>query len=270
MTTAHKPTFYPARGSSNQGSNILYQPTLMYSSKDLPGNLTLKKRKLGQGNKHDIKNIDFKSDLLERENKLKSKGISNLSLIGSIYADSEEADTNLLNQDYNQDITSDLLKIEEFNKKQRLDSNDISEVKFQVKTNNKDLSDTENNINDNVFVQDIDDEFDDDPENENSVDDDEEELMKEFEKIKKMREEEKKQKDIEEAEHIKEKNRENVLLGNPLLNTSLSSNYSLNKKWYEDTVFKNQSKNEPKVKKRFINDTVRSDFHRKFIAKSIQ
>jgi len=45
--------------------------------------------------------------------------------------------------------------------------------------------------------------------------------------------------------------------------------YSLTKRWYEETVFKNQTKMEPKAKKRFINDTVRSDFHRKFLTKYI-
>ena len=34
--------------------------------------------------------------------------------------------------------------------------------------------------------------------------------------------------------------------------------YSLKRKWYDETVFKNQSKVQKNVKKRFINDTVRS------------
>jgi protein CWC15 len=49
-----------------------------------------------------------------------------------------------------------------------------------------------------------------------------------------------------------------------------SSSYSLKRRWTEDTVFKNQMKGAPKEKKRFINDTVRSDFHRKFLNKYIQ
>ena len=40
-------------------------------------------------------------------------------------------------------------------------------------------------------------------------------------------------------------------------------------RWYEDAVFKNQAKNEPTERKRFINDTVRSDFHKKFLNKYI-
>ena len=59
---------------------------------------------------------------------------------------------------------------------------------------------------------------------------------------------------------------EEIMKGNPLMDGSA---YSLEKRWYEDTVFKNQAKTEPKDKKRFINDTVRSDFHKKFLSKYI-
>jgi protein CWC15 len=93
-----------------------------------------------------------------------------------------------------------------------------------------------------------------------------EQLMKEYERIKQMREKEKQQKELLEKEKLKEKTQEKILLGNPLLN----SKYSLKKKWFEDTVFKNQSKTEPKTKVRHVNDTVRSDFHRKFMSKYVQ
>lgn len=40
------------------------------------------------------------------------------------------------------------------------------------------------------------------------------------------------------------------------------------RRWDEDVVFKNQARDEPAKKKRFINDTVRSDFHRKVTERS--
>lgn len=270
MTTAHRPTYNPARGSNYQGGNKLYMPSLQYSSKDLPGNLKLKQRRPGQGTRRDVHGIDFKQELLAREQKSKIKNSSSFGLVSSIYGDGDdflEANSSFLGQ--NQDITSDLLGLEEPQKKQKLDEehSQISVIKKQ---------DTSSG---NVFVQDIDDEFDeqsdenpdkddDDDINDDDEDDedDEAELMKEYEKIKKMREEEKRQKEREQAEKIKQQSQEEILTGNPLLN----ANYSLKKKWFEDTVFKNQAKNEPKVKKRFVNDTVRSDFHRKFIARSVQ
>ena len=108
---------------------------------------------------------------------------------------------------------------------------------------------------------------DEESEDEEDEEDEDDELLREYEKIKKMREEEKKMKDMENSDKLKKQAEEQLLMGNPLVNVS---GYSLKRKWYEDTVFKNQSKNEPKTLKRFVNDTVRSDFHRKFLSKCMQ
>lgn len=83
MTTAHRPTYNPTKGGNIQGGNKLYYPSKQYSSKDLPGNLTLKKRYLGQGTKKEVLKRDFKKELLERENKAKIN--KNTSLINEIY-----------------------------------------------------------------------------------------------------------------------------------------------------------------------------------------
>jgi protein CWC15 len=271
MTTAHRPTYVPAKGSATQGGNKTYVQSQQHSSKDLPSNLTLKTRVEGQGNHKDVKRIDFKRELLERENKAKQlEG----GLYSSIYGDgtasefNEDGESNISNLTlglFSKDITSDLLGFGQPQKKQRLDSEDISEIKFERNINNIVDEDVGN-----IFPQDKDDEFeeskDEDNEDEDDDEDSEAELLREYEKIKRMREDERKEKEKLEAEKVKQETQESILMGNPLLNTS----YSLKKKWYEDTIFKNQSKNEQKVKKRFINDTVRSDFHRKFIAKSIQ
>jgi protein CWC15 len=276
MTTAHRPTYNPTRGGNIQGGNKLYNPSQQYSSKDLPGNLTLKKRKPGQGANSEIKTKDFKRELMERENKLKNK--YNLNLVSSIY---EEEESNYDHQSNLSkiDLTSDLLDLDTSKKKQRLDSfseeKDFSEIKSHTSNNN--ISLITGNENDFVFLQDKDDEFSEDERDKENVsnkqndynedEDTEEELYREYEKIKKMREEENKKLLKEQAEIIKQQTQEQVLIGNPLLNTG---SYSLKKKWFEDTVFKNQAKNEPKIKKRFVNDTVRSDFHRKFLSKSVQ
>jgi protein CWC15 len=42
------------------------------------------------------------------------------------------------------------------------------------------------------------------------------------------------------------------------------------RRWDDDVVFKNQTKHEPKTAKRFVNDTIRSDFHRRFLNKYIK
>ena len=45
--------------------------------------------------------------------------------------------------------------------------------------------------------------------------------------------------------------------------------FSIKRRWDDDVVFKNQARDEPNAKKRFINDTVRSDFHIKFLKRYI-
>jgi protein CWC15 len=42
------------------------------------------------------------------------------------------------------------------------------------------------------------------------------------------------------------------------------------RRWDEDVVFKNQTRGEVKAPRRFINDTVRSDFHRRFLERYIR
>jgi protein CWC15 len=42
------------------------------------------------------------------------------------------------------------------------------------------------------------------------------------------------------------------------------------RKWNDDVVFRQQTRSEPETKKRFVNDTIRNDFHRSFLKKYIQ
>lgn len=44
----------------------------------------------------------------------------------------------------------------------------------------------------------------------------------------------------------------------------------MKRKWYEETVFRHYARNEPEEKKRYVNDTVRRDFHRRFLSRTIQ
>lgn len=44
----------------------------------------------------------------------------------------------------------------------------------------------------------------------------------------------------------------------------------LKRKWNDDVVFKNQSRDEPSRRAEFINDTIRNDFHRSFLKKYVR
>lgn len=64
-------------------------------------------------------------------------------------------------------------------------------------------------------------------------------------------------------------NEEQAKSSNPLLN--LSSEFTVKKRWDDDVIFRNQARGtEKKPEKRFINDLLRSDFHRKFMQKYVR
>jgi protein CWC15 len=115
------------------------------------------------------------------------------------------------------------------------------------------------------------DEDDSDDSDADSDEDDTAELMRELEKIKKEREEERRKQEEERERMEAERKDEEVKFGNPLLASQKGEgDFNVKKRWYEDVVFKNQAKDEPQKKKRFINDTIRNDFHKKFLSKYIQ
>ena len=67
---------------------------------------------------------------------------------------------------------------------------------------------------------------------------------------------------------------ENIITGNPLLNYSgktAKSDLRVKRRWDDDVVFKNCSRAEPERKEiTFINDSLRSEFHKKFMDKYIK
>lgn len=116
----------------------------------------------------------------------------------------------------------------------------------------------------------IDDDDDTDDEDSDSSDDEDDEdeeaeLMRELAKIKKEREEEKKRKEEEEREEIDSLKHQEMIAGNPLLN---KTTYTAKRRWDEDVVFKHQSREvRDTKKKKFVNDIIRSQFHRRFLKK---
>mmetsp|Transcript_35357 Transcript_35357/g.100095 ORF Transcript_35357/g.100095 Transcript_35357/m.100095 type:complete len:226 (-) Transcript_35357:66-743(-) len=120
----------------------------------------------------------------------------------------------------------------------------------------------------------IDADEDDDDADSNSDDDDsddEAELLAELERIKKERAEEAARKEAEETEKEQQDKEEELRRGNPLLQGVVGdTNFGVKRRWDEDVVFKNQARGEPKAEKRFINDTIRSDFHRRFLNRYIK
>ena len=248
MTTAHKPTFHPAIAKKNEGGwDSAGAVSHQFSVRDMPQQLTLKTRKLGQGSQSELQSRtaeDLKRQLEEKERKhyvdkkAKSKG-------GGAGAGSSSA----------------LLQL----------------------TDGKSKGGGGDVVVEDSVLKVIEDKFDDSDEFESSSDDsdsdsgddDDEQafLMAEVARIKKEREEEARRKEKERMEAEQADKDAGMRAGNPLLqgqSSGTGSSGPMKKKWRDDVVFKNQARDAPVLKKRYINDTVRNDFHRKFMARYIQ
>ncbi|XP_076942877.1 uncharacterized protein LOC143612904 [Bidens hawaiensis] len=133
------------------------------------------------------------------------------------------------------------------------------------------LEGSKREVEDRIFPRSVDaddpdeDDKSDDDSDEDDDEDDEEALMAELELIRKERAEEKRRQEREEREQELKLKEAETIRGNPLLNNPTS--FNVKRRWDDDVVFKNQARGETKAPKRFINDTIRSDFHRKFLQK---
>jgi len=236
MTTAARPTFDTARGGSGARERDLSAMTKQYSSRDLPSHQSLKSRDRGQNAPEDIAGRDFRRELEERER------------MASITKEKERGRGRLVDREKEDFLTSSDKPQKRLKMDQNLDADDP-------------LDDSD---------ADVDSDSD-------SDDDETAALMAELQKIKREKaadEQEKEEKRQQEEEKIR---MENILSGNPLLKekyagpTSDKSDMKVKRRWDDDVVFKNCSRAEPdKKEKAFINDSLRSDFHSKFMDKYIK
>lgn len=117
---------------------------------------------------------------------------------------------------------------------------------------------------------DADDPLDEDDESDESEEENTAELMAELNRIRKERAQEEAKKEAERKLQEERIRTETILGGNPLL-TGKPSEFKVKKRWDDDVVFKNCSREEPDRKEKpFINDTLRSEFHKKFMEKYVK
>jgi len=103
---------------------------------------------------------------------------------------------------------------------------------------------------------------------ESDEEDDDEALQRELEKIKAEREAANKRREEEDSKLQESELVSAAMKGNPLLaKSNAPSSATLKRRWNDDVVFRGQGSGEPELKKRFVNDTIRNDFHRQFISK---
>ncbi|SMY22247.1 unnamed protein product [Zymoseptoria tritici ST99CH_1A5] len=258
MTTAHRPTFDPARGKEAARGEAYHQRLL-------PAHKTLKYRQQNQGTPAEQAKRDLRAELLRAEAKHYAKKE------GREITDEDEDEVSIQKQ------TLQLEAVEEDNAggvKRKIGTvepgldgepeEDYEAKKRRVLEETRDIdadSDASSSSSDS--------EDDDDDEEDETA-----ELMRELAKIKAERAEAAAKAAAEQAKKDEEQREKDIALGNPLLNDGRSKDgdYGVKRRWDDDVVFKNQGRGteERGKEKRFVNDLLRSDFHRRFMDKYVR
>ncbi|XP_015196644.1 protein CWC15 homolog [Lepisosteus oculatus] len=234
MTTAARPTFEPARGGRGKGEGDLSALSKQYSSRDLPSHTKIKYRQPTQDAPEEVRARDFRRELEERERVVVREKTRDRPAREHTTSSSSSS------------------------KRPRLD---------QIPAANLDADDP------------LTDDEEEDEDSEEDSDDDTAALLAELDKIKKERAEEQERKEREQKAEEERIRMENILSGNPLLNLAgqqqvaqIQNSFSVKRRWDDDVVFKNCAKgvDDSKKEKRFVNDTLRSEFHKKFMEKYIK
>ncbi|CAM1502931.1 Fc.00g077070.m01.CDS01 [Cosmosporella sp. VM-42] len=236
MTTAHRPTFDPARGKE-----ALRGPA--YHQRLLPAHTQLKYRKAGQGGDADEEPTrDLAAELLAAE-AVHFKKANKDGVLAPTDDDDEDDDTEMSGGvkrpaagDEDEDI-------------------DAKRRRILAETRAIDADDSE--------------EDEEDSEEDDSDDDSDAELQRELDRVRREREEKKKKEEAERQREEQDARERNIALGNPLLN---KQDFNMKRRWDDDVVFKNQARGteEKGKKKEFVNDLLRSDFHRRFMGKYVR
>jgi protein CWC15 len=253
---AHMPTYYAAKGRETD------LRTTLTSRKDQAGHKTLKYRKTGQSTAEEVGDREaILKNLAEKEEKEMSKKDRALAYVMSeekAYADNKRGvkkSSNLL--------LTDAPEAESLAGK--YDDGDDDKGNGGKE---------EEGGGDDGFDSSSDEEDDSDDEEE----DDEAELQAELDRIRAERAAEKERKEAEAREEEEKVAFAGAKNSNPLMpfdaadadNNNGGGSARVKRRWNDDVVFKNQAREEPVKKTRFINDPLRSDFHRLFMKKYLK
>ncbi|GAA94947.1 uncharacterized protein L969DRAFT_25787 [Mixia osmundae IAM 14324] len=300
MSTAHRPTWTPAQGKEARANSR------QVSVRQMASHTRLKFRQANQGTQSEIARRDLKLDLQRAEDEAKARKAKGLS---GIVSETEAVSANRLLEDappavtqYDQDAAALAAKVaqddyadeQDAAEKRRkillegnlldLDRDDSSDEDEARPTANKGKGKERAIEADGEAAEESSEEESD------SDDDDEDEtaqLMAELEKIKRERAEEKARQE-EAANSAANADREaEVASGNPLLDLKAALNrggsptpsmmssstattgFGVKRRWDDDVIFRNQAVQNDAPRKEFVNDLLRTDFHRKFMKRYI-
>lgn len=254
MSTAHRPTWDPAQAKDVKGGSR------QFSVRDMAAHTKLKFRQPGQTSTAEVAKRDLRAELLAaeaeaRNKKRKAEGKPPLPLEDS------STDTNAAPAD------------DEANKRRKL----LQEALELDKDDDEDDNDEDEEKKEDEDMDEDDDEDDEE--------DDTAELLRELEKIKRERAEEKDRQEREQSASTAAVRDYEVATANPLLNlaaalgqnpngvnTTVPGTFAVKRRWDDDLIFKNQamSSRDQDKSSQFVNDLLRTEFHKKFMSKFIK
>ncbi|KAI6099963.1 Cwf15 Cwc15 cell cycle control protein [Pisolithus croceorrhizus] len=259
MSTAHRPTWDPAQAKDVKGGSR------QYSVRDMAAHTKLKFRQPGQTSVGEVSRRDLRADLLAaeeeaRNRKRKAEGKPPLPAVTDGTANGGGGGED-----------------EEANKRRKLLQEALELDKDEDDEEDDDKSD------DGASQKANGDAMEESEEEESEEEDDTDELLRELEKIKRERAEEKARQEREESAAKAAVREVEIATSNPLLNlaaalgqspgvnTTVPGTFSVKRRWDDDLIFKNQAINQKKDSSgQFVNDLLRTEFHKKFMSKFIK
>ena len=244
-----------------KGKEALRGPA--YHQRLLPAHTQLKYRKPGQGGSADCQTRDLAAELLAAE----AKHFSKNSRPFSSHKDEDE-----------DDIQSRHSEVGNSNKR-RLSTSSPSQDDGGEDQDAENGDEDPNMKRRRILAEtrdiDADDSDEDDSSGSDSSDsdsdseDEQEELMRELERVKREKALKREKEEAERRQAEEDARVRDIARGNPLLN---KADFTMKRRWDDDVVFKNQARgtddrNKPKE---FINDMLRSDFHKRFMNKYVR
>ncbi|KAI9441774.1 Cwf15/Cwc15 cell cycle control protein [Lactarius indigo] len=260
MSTAHRPTWDPAQAREVKGGSR------QYSVRDMAAHTKLKFRQPGQTSVDEVKKRDLRADLLAAEAEARAKKRKAAGLpVEDAPAASED---------------------EEAKKRRKVLQEALEMDKDADSDEGDDDGDGANDSKGNANGDRAGGEEgggDDDDDEDDDEEDDTAELLRELEKIKRERAAEQARVEQAEAEATEAERDARIATANPLLNlaaalgnapginTTAPGTFAVKRRWDDDLVFKNQAiGDKDKPQGQFVNDLLRTEFHKKFMSRFIK
>ncbi|ORX37114.1 Pre-mRNA-splicing factor Cwf15/Cwc15 [Kockovaella imperatae] len=292
MSDAHRPQWNPTMGRETKAGSQ------QISKLSLASHTKLKFRQPGQGGAGDIQKRDLKAELLAAERvaldkKRKAQGLPPLPPLFNESAKAIEAATTPGAGENSEEASERAKRRKILEEAAELDKDDSDEDEDDeggaLKTNGADKGKGKAVETNGGEDEDEDDDEEEDEDDDSDDEDDTAALMAELAKIKQERAEEKARQEAEAAVAGKQTRDEEIATGNPLLNlqaalgqrepgtpgstmSGSTGTFAVKRRWDDDLIFKNQAvgvDDKPK-KGEFVNDLLRSEFHKKFMLKFIK